>query len=115
MNGIATIEECCWGDCQGKGAKSGCAAPQKTVKPEGYPDGGDTCEHRRETKGKEISPKKGEGDKKSVKVEGAMVVLRIVSVKSDGSHLVNEPTIDPFVKVGRFEVYRPESQECCEE
>ena len=39
-----------------------------------------------------------------------MIVLRIVVVKSRGTHLIDKPTINPLVKVGRLEIQRPESK-----
>ena len=67
-------------------------------------------EHHRNAQGQDISPKQCLTKEENVKMKRAVIIRWVVSVKSVFDHLIDEPAVDSFVKMGRLHLEEEDAQ-----
>src|SRR3954447_11659220 len=66
-------------------------------------NGKDAGQHDRQPDGPEVSAEERLGNEKDIKVEGPVIMGRVVAIEAVLDHLVDEPAVDPLVEMRRFD------------
>ena len=111
VDGVSPIENKSGGNRHGQGCYSTYVSPDQWLEFQGQPNATNAHQNNRQPQRPEIPAEQTFRQQQDVKVQGPVVIRRIVSVKAVMYDLIHKPAIDAFIEMRRLDTQQKQTQE----